>query len=63
MATRAGQRLGASRRNARTATAAAAKAPRDAVRYITPARIGSGRAARTLANRERRETMIESRSG
>ena len=43
--------------------AAAAKAPRDDVRYMTAARIGSGSAARALASRDRREAMIESRSG
>ena len=44
-------------------TAAAAKAPRDEVRYMTAARMGSGNAARALASRERREVMIESSSG
>ena len=44
-------------------TAAAAKAPRDEVRYMTAARMGSGNAARALARRERREVMTASRIG
>ena len=59
---RAGHRLGVSTRNATTRLQ-----PREGStgrgRYMTAARIGSGNAARTLASRERRETMIESSSG
>src|SRR5579884_1323982 len=59
----AGHRLGARRRNATTPTAAATKAPREEVRYMTAARTGNGRAARALTTRERRDAMIASSRG
>src|SRR6059058_4098080 len=59
----AAQRLGVRTTYAITPTAAATNAPRDEVRYMTEARIGSGNAARALATCERLEVMIASRSG